>query len=139
MLKKRKKVLTFGTFDLFHEGHKNCINQAKALGDDLYICIARDKNVEKHKGHEAVWKEEKRKKVVSENYPEAHVMLGFVRDVYKCISDIKPDVIALGYDQKVFTEKLEDELEKRDLKSKIVRLKSFKPDKFKTSILKIKE
>lgn len=34
-----KRVLTYGTFDLFHEGHLNIIKRAKALGDYLVVGI----------------------------------------------------------------------------------------------------
>ena len=30
------KVITFGTFDLFHIGHKNILERAKEYGDKLY-------------------------------------------------------------------------------------------------------
>lgn len=42
MIKKAKKVITYGTFDLLHPGHINLIKRAKELGDFLIVAVSTD-------------------------------------------------------------------------------------------------
>jgi glycerol-3-phosphate cytidylyltransferase len=37
-----KKVITYGTFDLFHIGHLNILRRARALGDYLVVAVSTD-------------------------------------------------------------------------------------------------
>lgn len=37
-----KKVITYGTFDLFHYGHLRILKRAKALGDYLVVAVSTD-------------------------------------------------------------------------------------------------
>jgi len=39
---KPKKVITYGTFDLFHRGHLNILRRAKDLGDYLVVAVSSD-------------------------------------------------------------------------------------------------
>ena len=41
-MKKKTIVITYGTFDLFHQGHINILKRAKALGDYLIVGVTSD-------------------------------------------------------------------------------------------------
>lgn len=48
-----KKVITYGTFDLFHVGHLNIIKRAKALGDYLVVAVSSE-NLMHQKGKKCI-------------------------------------------------------------------------------------
>lgn len=127
-----KKIMVFGTFDLLHKGHLNMFEQAKKQGD-LIIVVARDDTVKKVKARKPKYSEKIRQKRLKK-YGKA--ILGYKTDKYKIIEKYKPDIIGLGYDQDSFTKDLRKQLKKRKLKIKIIRLKSYKPHKYKSSLLK---
>lgn len=41
-LKNTKRVITFGTFDLFHIGHLKILERAASLGDQLFVGVSSD-------------------------------------------------------------------------------------------------
>jgi len=129
------KVITFGTFDGLHPGHLNYLRQALKYGDELFVVVARDDTVKKLKGKSPKLSAEERKKQLEESGLPDKVLIGNPGDKYKIIEDIRPDVICLGYDQRFFTDTLEEELKKRNIDAKVVRLKPFKEDIFKSSKL----
>lgn len=57
----KKRILTYGTFDLFHHGHENILKSAKEFGDFLIVGLSTD-NFNKLKGKEAYDSFEVRKK-----------------------------------------------------------------------------
>lgn len=58
-----KKVITYGTFDLFHIGHLNIIKRAKQQGDYLIVAISSDA-FNAGKGKKAYYSEAERMEIV---------------------------------------------------------------------------
>lgn len=131
-----KKVMAFGTFDLFHAGHENYLKQAASLGDMLIVVIARDQTVKKIKGHQPEQNERQRLKLVKKSGIADKVILGYLDDKHKVLRKFRPDVIALGYDQFVFTQRLEKTLIDLKLNATIHRLKPYQAQIYKSSLIK---
>jgi FAD synthetase len=128
------KVLVIGTFDGLHPGHEDYFRQAKALGDQVVALVSRDQTVVSVKGQlPRVNEDQRRKNVESHPFVDSAV-LGDAEDRLKVICDVDPDVILLGYDQRAFTENLDDLLLKRGLHCRVVRAEPFHPEVYKSSI-----
>jgi len=113
------KVLVAGTFDILHPGHIYLLEEAAKLGD-VYVIVARDRNVEKLKGRLPVFNERERMKIVESLRFVKKAVLGDTGDFFRAVVEIDPDIIFLGPDQE---EKwVETEIKIRGLKAKILRL-----------------
>ncbi len=128
-----KKVIAFGTFDVVHPGHVHMLKEARSYGDCLVVVIARDVTVKDVKKHSTLHSEEMRLKHVEALGIADKVRLGNLGDKFKVIAEENPDVIALGYDQKVPIDKLTAAI---DDHVTIVRLSPFKPEVYKSSKIK---
>ena len=134
----KKRVLIFGTFDLLHPGHLNFIQQARQLGDELYIIVARDKNVQQFKNKLPQHHELQRLRQLRQLNLAHQVMLGSLNWAhrFRIINKIKPHLIALGYDQPINLIELKTKLNKYGLHPQIKHLKPYQPHKYKSSLLK---
>lgn len=130
--------MVFGTFDVLHPGHLNFFKQARALSKKPYliVSVARDINVKKIKGHKPINGEKKRLLGVKSLKYINKAVLGGIRHHLSHIVKEKPHIIALGYDQTAYTQRLKKDLTKRGLNVKIKRLKAYKPSVFKSSKIK---
>ncbi len=122
-----------GTFDTIHPGHLYYLSEAKKFGDKLIVVVSRDETSEKFKGKKPVHNEKERLEQVRSLEIVDEAVLGRQGNIFKIIEEIKPDVICLGYDQKVQKQELEDELKKRNLKAEVIRIGSYMPNVYKSS------
>src|ERR1041385_1111523 len=102
-LRPHVRVMTTGVFDLLHPGHLHMLEEAKKLGDELVVVLARDESAEREK-HRPITPEEHRRRMVEALKPVDKAVLGHRGDYYRIVTELKPDIIALGFDQK-FDEK----------------------------------
>lgn len=132
--------MIFGTFDGLHKGHLDFFKQARQLAVKpfLIVSIARDKNVQKIKEKLPDLNEQKRLFLVKNHSLVDKVVLSGIKDHIPHILKERPDIIALGYDQKAYVENLKKDLKNKGLIVKIVRLKPYKAYIFKNNLLKIK-
>jgi len=121
------RVMATGVFDLLHLGHLFFLQEAKKLGDELVVVVATDKTAKKLK-HIPITPQDMRVKMVGELKPVDKAVLGYEDDRYKIVKELKPDIIALGYDQKHDEEQIKNDLKKMGLDIKVVRLKPLEYD-----------
>lgn len=128
--------MAFGTFDFFHAGHEYYLKKAKELGNQLIVVIARDRTVQQIKNAAPTNSERKRLKIVKSKEIADKVILGYHKDKYKVIKKYRPDIIALGYDQFVFTQALKKAIIDLKLNTRIERMDAHFPQVYKSSIIR---
>ncbi len=131
-----KLVMAFGTFDILHAGHEHLLRQAKEYGDEVLVILARDDTVKSVKGEYPTNNEKNRLKNLRQTEWADHVLLGNYDDKYKVILKYKPQTIVLGYDQFIFTQRIEKTLIDANIDAKVVRLMPYHPQVYKSSLLK---
>ncbi|MBI4448528.1 adenylyltransferase/cytidyltransferase family protein [Candidatus Woesearchaeota archaeon] len=132
------KVICFGTFDPLHEGHRSLFTQARALGDHVTVIIAKDSTIRHVKKREPYQYEQTRLLAVCASGLVDYARLGREDDVYAVLSEERPDVICLGYDQTHFVDRLESELAKQGIIARIVRAEAHEPQTQKSTLLRKK-
>ena len=105
---QKKKVMAFGTFDIFHPGHVYYLTEAERLGDSFIIVIARDERVAKLKWRRPRDDEDTRQRNVAHWFREAEVILWDEEDIFVPVRLYSPDILVFGYDQRVPEERIKE-------------------------------
>ena len=94
-----KRVITFGTFDIFHIGHLRILERARALGDHLTVGVSSDKMNHDKKQRYPIYPQDERMRIilglkcVDEVFLEESLAL---KGEY--IRTHKADVLVMGHD-----------------------------------------
>jgi cytidyltransferase-like protein len=121
-----KIVLCGGCFNVIHEGHIFFLQRARALGSRLVVVVASDVHNKKPYARSAAV----RARAVRSLGLADKVIIGSSRSFLSTVSKVKPQVIALGYDQTLPAD-IADEL--NTLAIKVKRIPRYK--RFSTSAL----
>ncbi len=129
-------VLVGGVYDILHLGHLAVLAEAKTYGDILVVVVATDVTVETLKGRRPVFPEEDRRALVESLRPVDAAILGY-EDVgmgyEQVIDEVKPNIIALGYDQDSVARMVTELVERKKLSIRVVRLSKFDKEKYLSS------
>ena len=129
-------VLAGGVFDIIHPGHIHTLKAAKALGDVLVVAIATDKTAQKMKKRIPLHNQELRCELVDCLSMVDIAIIGHENDIFETVKLVKPEIIALGYDQ-IHQEKfISDGCKRINLDTNIVRLQSPVPELSSSEIQK---
>lgn len=122
---KGKNIMTVGTFDLFHEGHKKIIDHSKEIAEDtgkLIIAVSSD-DWNELKGKNSKEDQEVRVSVVKEKYPNAIVILEDHKSAEESWGEMfdkyDVDLIVMGGDHCETLEYINNELTPNGRKMKI--------------------
>jgi glycerol-3-phosphate cytidylyltransferase/FAD synthetase len=123
-----KVVLAGGVFDIIHPGHIHTLNAAKDLGDVLVVVIATDKTAEKMKKRIPLHNQDQRKLLVDSLSVVDLSVVGHEEDIFKTVDFIRPQIIALGYDQVHQEKSITEGCKKINLDVTVARLQSPIPE-----------
>jgi FAD synthetase len=111
-----KTVLTGGKFNHIHSGHVWLLKKAKKLGK-LIVVLAHDK----HNRREYAMAAKKRKRQIEALGLADKVVIGSSTGFVGTVKKVRPDIIVLGYDQRMPDKITEDYIKEK--KIKVVRFK----------------
>jgi FAD synthetase len=118
-----KVVLVGGVFDLIHPGHIHTLKAAKEQGDVLVVVVARSSTAQKIKKDRKIYHDESlRKELVSSLSFVDIAIVGREGTLYDTVEYVKPNVIALGYDQAHSEKDVAENCNKRNLNVHVIRL-----------------
>ena len=129
-------VLAGGVFDIIHPGHIYTLNAAKKLGDILVVVVATDNTAVKMKKRRPMHSQDQRQELVNSLSMVDLCLIGQEEDIFKTVNRVRPQIIALGYDQIHQEKSIIDGCRRIELEARVARLQSPIPESSSSKIQK---
>jgi FAD synthetase len=121
-------VLVGGVFDLIHPGHIHTLKAAKSHGDVLVVVVARTSTaIRINKERKIYHNENMRRELVSSLSLVDLAIIGKEGTLYDTVEYVRPDIIALGYDQAHSEKDVAYNCQIRNLNVRVIRLNTPMP------------
>lgn len=131
-----KVVLAGGVFDIIHPGHIYTLNAARALGDVLVVVVATDSTAIRMKKRKPLHTQDQRQELVNSLTMVDLCLIGQEDDIFKTVNRVRPQIIALGYDQVHQEKAIKEGCKRINLNAQVARLQSPIPDSSSSKIQK---
>jgi len=133
--RRLKVVMLGGAFEIIHPGHVHALTEARSLGNTLVIVVATDESVERNKGRAPATDQAQRVALVSSLRQVDLALPGNKGSIYDILVRIRPDVVALGYDQRHNGDEIVQEAARRGVAVSTARLGAPNPELKSSKIL----
>lgn len=133
--RRLKVVMLGGAFEIIHPGHVYALSEARRLGNTLVVVVATDESVERNKGRHPATNQALRVTLVSSLRQVDLALPGNKGSIFDILAKVRPDVVALGYDQHHNGEEIVREAARRGVIVSTARLGSPIPDVKTSKIL----
>ena len=117
-------VLAGGVFDIIHPGHIHTLGAARRLGDVLVAVVATDATALRMKKRSPLHAQEQRREMVASLVMVDACLVGDEEDMFRTVARVRPEVVALGYDQAHQEKHIVDGCRRVGLDARVARLQS---------------
>lgn len=135
--RKQKAVLVFGVFDTLHNGHRFFLREARRCGARLIAAVAPDAVAQVLKGKPPRQLLAERLAAVRREGLADRAVRGDARiNDWSILRKLRPDVIALGYDQTRLEESVRAFITKENLPIQIAKIAARNPTHLHSRLLR---
>lgn len=111
------------------------LKAASQHGGRLVVVVTRDERAERQKGRAPYYRLDERMSMLSALECVDEVLAGDPVGEWTMVTEVAPDVICLGHDQRADHPKIAEQIEALPSRPEVVRLEAFERERYSTSVI----